>query len=126
MQQSSATPSYIFVFQGCGRLLHALKPTLQCSTVFGTVSSLHFTSFLMIFTLINMTEMRLESMNSTSCNGHLYFKAYKLFLLKGGIINSGIHNYMYVLHQRKKGIGNARGRSGCGGCDVIRKLNIHK
>ena len=48
-------PPYIFVFGGCGRLLHALNPTLQCflvSTVFGTVSSLHLTSFLMIFTLV--------------------------------------------------------------------------
>ena len=46
---------YIFVFRGCGRLLHALNPTLQCflvSTVFGTVSSLHLTSFFMIFTLV--------------------------------------------------------------------------
>ena len=48
-------PPYIFVFRGCGRLLHALNPTLQCflvSTVFGMVSSLHLTSFLMIFTLV--------------------------------------------------------------------------
>ena len=47
-------PPYIFVFRGCGRLLHALNPTLQCflvSTVFGTVSSLHLTSFLMILHL---------------------------------------------------------------------------
>ena len=39
---------------GCRRLLHALNPTLQCvlvSTVFGTVSSLHLTSLLMIFNL---------------------------------------------------------------------------
>ena len=45
-------PPYIFVFRGCGRLLHALNPTLQCflvSTVFGTVSSLHLTSFLHLF-----------------------------------------------------------------------------
>ena len=45
-------PPYIF---GYGRLLHALNPTLQCflvSTVFDTVSSLHLTSFLMIFTLV--------------------------------------------------------------------------
>ena len=49
-------PPYIFVFRGCGRLLHALNPTLQCflvSTVFGTVSPLHLTSFLMIFTLFS-------------------------------------------------------------------------
>ena len=40
-------PPYIFVFRGCGRLLHVLNPTLQCflvSTVFGIVSSLHLTS----------------------------------------------------------------------------------
>ena len=50
-------PPYILVFGGCGRLLHALNPTLQCllvSTVFGTVSSLHPTSFLMIFTLVTL------------------------------------------------------------------------
>ena len=52
-------PHYIFVFGGCGRLLHALNPTLQCflvSTVLGTVSSLHLTSFLMIFTLVLCTK----------------------------------------------------------------------
>ena len=40
-------PPYIFVFRGCGRLLHALNPTLQCflvSTAFGMVSSLHLIS----------------------------------------------------------------------------------
>ena len=48
-------PSLHLDFGGCGRLLRALNPTLQCflvSTVFGTVSSLHLTSFLMIFTLV--------------------------------------------------------------------------
>ena len=47
-------PPYILAFWGCGRLLHALNPTLQwllVSTVFGTVSSLH----LMIFTLVGDT-----------------------------------------------------------------------
>ena len=49
-------PPYISsFFGGCGRLLHALNHTLQwllASTVFGTVSSLHLISFLMIFTLV--------------------------------------------------------------------------
>ena len=48
-------PPYILFFWGCGRLLHALNHTLQwllVSTVFGTVSSLHLISFLMIFTLV--------------------------------------------------------------------------
>ena len=42
-------PPYISVFGGCGRLLHGLNSTSQCllvPTVFGTVSSLHPTSFL--------------------------------------------------------------------------------
>ena len=44
---------YILVFWGCGRLLHALNPTLQgllVSTVLGTVSSLHSTSILHLYT----------------------------------------------------------------------------
>ena len=48
-------PPYISAFWGCGRLLHALNHTLQwllVSTVFGTVSSLHLISFVMIFTLV--------------------------------------------------------------------------
>ena len=51
-------PPYILVFWGCGRLLHALNHTLQwllVPTVFGTVSSLHLISFLMIFTLVVYT-----------------------------------------------------------------------
>ena len=63
MQQSSATSPYIFVFRGSGRLLHALNHTLQCflvSTVFGTVSSLHLTSFLMIFTLVCHTSWHIS------------------------------------------------------------------
>ena len=47
---------YILVFGGCGRLLHALNPPCSAflvSTVFGMASSLHPTSFLMIFTLVS-------------------------------------------------------------------------
>ena len=50
-------PPYILVFWGCGRLLHALNHTLQwllVCTEFGTVSSLHLISFLMLFTLVNI------------------------------------------------------------------------
>ena len=57
MQQSSATPSLHLGFLDGGRLLHALNHTLQwllVSTVFGTVSSLHLISFLMIFTLVTI------------------------------------------------------------------------
>ena len=45
---------YILVFGGCGRLLHALTPPRSAFLYlqFCTVSSLHPTSFLMIFTLV--------------------------------------------------------------------------
>ena len=49
-------PPYISFFGGCGRLLHTVHSTSQCllvSPVFGTVSSLHPTSFLMIFILVH-------------------------------------------------------------------------
>ena len=45
-------PYTSLVFGGCGRLLHALNPILQCllvSTIGGTVSSLHLTSFLHLY-----------------------------------------------------------------------------
>ena len=48
-------PSLHLGFGGCGRLLHTVNSTSQCllvSPVFGTVSSLHPTSFLMIFILV--------------------------------------------------------------------------
>ena len=57
-------PPYILVFWGCGRLLHALNHTLQwllVPTVFGTVSSLHLISFLMIFTLVITSAMHAHS-----------------------------------------------------------------
>ena len=57
MQQSSATPSsYIFGFWGLRKIVACSQSSSQCllvSTVFGTVSSLHPTSFLMIFTLVH-------------------------------------------------------------------------
>ena len=72
-------PPYIFVFRGCGILLHALNPTLQCflvSTVFGTVSSLHLTSFLhlyilgllRVYTRLNETKTEARQVNQKSSN----------------------------------------------------------
>ena len=67
---------YILVFGGCGRLLHALNPPLclLVSTVFGTVSSLHPTSFIMIFTLVYLifkpeTEIRKSCGKSSKTHG---------------------------------------------------------
>ena len=48
MQQSSTTPSLHLWFLGVA------EDCLLVSTVFGTVSSLHLTSFLMIFTLVTL------------------------------------------------------------------------
>ena len=55
MQQSSATQSLHLSFWGLRKIVACSHSSLQCllvSTVFGTVSSLHPTSFLMIFILV--------------------------------------------------------------------------
>ena len=55
MQQSSATQSLHLSFWGLRKIVACSHSSSQClliSTVFGTVSSLHPTSFLMIFILV--------------------------------------------------------------------------
>ena len=55
MQQSSATPSLHLDFWGLRKIVACSQSSSQCllvPTVFGTVSSLHPTSFLMIFILV--------------------------------------------------------------------------
>ena len=55
MQQSYATQSLHLSFWGLRKIVacsHSSSQCLHVSTVFGTVSSLHPTSFLMIFTLV--------------------------------------------------------------------------
>ena len=57
MQQSSATPKNKDVGIGLRKVVACSHSSSQCllvSTVFGTVSSLHPTSFLMIFTLVSL------------------------------------------------------------------------
>ena len=51
MQQSSATPKNKDVGRGLRKIVACSQPYLA---VFGTVSSLHLTSFLMIFTLVSL------------------------------------------------------------------------
>ena len=63
MQQSSATQSLHLSFWGLRKIVACSHSSLQCllvSTVFGMVSSLHPTSFLMIFTLVYIA-MQLSS-----------------------------------------------------------------
>ena len=55
MQQSSATPSLHLDYWGLRKIVACSQSSSQCllvPTVFGTVSSLHPTSFLMIFILV--------------------------------------------------------------------------
>ena len=55
MQQSSATQSLHLGFWELRKIVACSKSSSQCllvSTIFGTVSSLHSTSFLLIFTLV--------------------------------------------------------------------------
>ena len=57
MQQSSATQSLHLSFWGLRKIVACSHSSSQCllvSTVFGTVSSLHPTSFLMIFILVSL------------------------------------------------------------------------
>ena len=56
MQQSSATPKNKDVGIGLRKIVACSHSSSQCllvPTVFGTVSSLHLTSFLMIFILVS-------------------------------------------------------------------------
>ena len=58
MQQSSATQSLHLCFWGLRKIVACSHSSSQCllvPTVFGTVSSLHPTSFLMIFILVYYT-----------------------------------------------------------------------
>ena len=79
MQQSSATQSLHLSFWGLRKIVACSHSSSQCllvPTVFGTVSSLHPTSFLMIFTLVGCrddtvlkqegTARRIESMQQSS------------------------------------------------------------
>ena len=57
MQQSSATQSLHLSFWGLRKIVacsHSSSQYLLVSTVFGTVSSLHPTSFLMLFVLVSL------------------------------------------------------------------------
>ena len=57
MQQSSATQSLHLSFCGLRKIVACSHSSSQCllvSTLFGTVSSLHPTSFLMIFILVSI------------------------------------------------------------------------
>ena len=61
MQQSSATPSLHLSVWGLWKIVACYHSSSQCllvSTVFGTVSSLHPTSFLMIFTFVYRDSLR--------------------------------------------------------------------
>ena len=83
MQQSSATPSLHLDFWGLRKIVACSQSSSQCllvPTVFGTVSSLHPISFLMIFILvaiyINRASCttrwaRSRSPNYVVCSGHL-------------------------------------------------------
>ena len=63
MQQSSATTSLHLSFWGLRKIVACSHSSSQCllvSTVFGTVSSLHPTSFLMIFILVNRCSVQVH------------------------------------------------------------------
>ena len=75
MQQSSATPSLHLDFWGLRKIVACSQSSSQCllaPTVFGTVSSLHPTSFLMIFILVILVSLFFTLMYclSLDCSKH--------------------------------------------------------
>ena len=67
MQQSSATQSLHLSFWGLRKIVaysHSSSQCLLVPTVFGTMSSLHPTSFLMIFILVTMRFVTKKNMAS--------------------------------------------------------------
>ena len=80
MQQSSATQSLHLSFWGLRKIVACSHSSSQCLlvyTVFGMVSSLHPTSFLMIFTLVTIglwcqnTELAVSTVYCTRVNSTL-------------------------------------------------------
>ena len=69
------SPPYILVFGGCGRLLHTLNSIVLVSPVFGTVSSLHPTSFLMIFILVRCRDDTVPKTADTRSHCKVWLKA---------------------------------------------------
>ena len=66
MQLSSATQSLHLSFWGLRKIVACSHSSSQCllvSTVFGTVSSLHPTSFLMIFILVYISVHAFQMLN---------------------------------------------------------------
>ena len=75
-RSASVTLATARFFGGCGRLLHTVNSTSQCllvSPVFNTVSSLHPTSFFMIFILVHII----------LCSLQLYVYQPKFYKFKG-------------------------------------------
>ena len=83
MQQSSATQSLHLSFWGLRKIVACSHSSSQCllvSTVFGTVSSLHPTSFLMIFILVYNVS-RDWCMHTFSCKLHMTLEASLLYYM---------------------------------------------
>ena len=88
MQQSSATQSLHLSFWGLRNIVACSHSSSQCvlvSTVFGTVSSLHPTSFLMIFILV-ITWSRSHVLSSI--DGLRHVGAGQILPPNSGIVNA--------------------------------------
>ena len=79
MQQSSAIPKNQDVGRGLRKIVACSQSSSQCllvSIVFGTVSSLHPTSFLMIFTLVVYISVKVAMrLNMVIVGGSVIFKS---------------------------------------------------
>ena len=94
MQQSSATLKNQDVGIGLRKIVACTQPCLRCllvSIVFGTVSSLHPTSFLMIFILVllifNVQSCRYMLLSHTYYSGvsTLYYACTYMYIIRAEI-----------------------------------------
>ena len=85
MQQSSATPKNKDVGIGLRKIVACSHSSSQCllvSTVFGTVSSLHPTSFLMIFILVSL--LFYPGLALTVARGEMpYVRSTRMYAVRG-------------------------------------------
>ena len=100
MQQSSATQSLHLSFWGLRKIVACSHSSLQCllvSTVFGTVSSLHPTSFLMIFILVIICTAKSNTGSFPCTTTYDLLDGSKVICLRalGGVRVRGC-GYMYV------------------------------
>ena len=103
MQQSSASQSLHLSFWGLRKIVACSHSSSQCllvSTIFGTVSSLHPTSFLMIFILVYICMVKklafsIIELLSHTCEQCEEYSADELVPYYEKLANADIYKYIH-------------------------------